>query len=434
GDDTYRMNGGIPDDEQDILLNAIIIGTHFGTQYQEIYEADLKDPLMSPVIDIANTLLTVTPPAPRAPTNLNGTSGGPWSANLTWRDNATNELGYRIELKIGASGTYALVSTLGPNTIATSITSLVEGTQYYYRVQGVNAGGVSAYSNEKSITTLLTSPGSLGTQALSSSQALLTWTDRSATEVGFKIERSAVTNRNYTEIATVDANATSFTDSGLSEATKYWYRVRAYNTDTTSAYSNEKQVTTLHNIPLPPSGLSITFLLPNQVSLAWSDNSANESGFKIQRKKGTTGTYSDIRTTAPNITSYNDGDTALLDGTLYYYRVCATNTAGDSAFSNETSGTTPLAKPTSATATAVSSSRIDLTWIDNSHTETGYKIERKKAPTGNYAQIDQVGANAQSYRDTNGLEPNTKYFYRIRTTNGSVDSDYSNTPSATTFR
>ena len=263
---------------------------------------------------------------------------------------------------------------------------------------------------------------------------LLNWTDRSATETGFRIERSPVTDTNFTEIATVGANTTSFTDSGLSEATKYWYRVRAYNADTTSDYSNEKQVTTLYNIPAAPSGLTITSLLSNKVSLSWSDNSGDESGFKIQRKTGVTGTYADIRTTAANVTSYTDNDTALTDGTLYYYRVCATNAAGDSAFSNEASGTTPLAKPTSATATAVSSSQINLTWIDNSASETGYKIERKTTATGTYAQIDQVGANVQSYSDTNGLDPNTRYYYRIRATNGTIDSDYSNEPFAVTFR
>ena len=110
---------------------------------------------------------------------------------------------------------------------------------------------------------------------------LLNWTDNSATETGFKIERSPVTDTNFTEIATVGANTTSFTDTGLSEATKYWYRVRAYNADTTSAYSNEQQATTLYNIPAAPSGLTITSLLANRVTLSWTDNSGDESGFKI---------------------------------------------------------------------------------------------------------------------------------------------------------
>jgi hypothetical protein len=283
------------------------------------------------------------------------------------------------------------------------------------------------------VTTVLISPSSLTTTALSSSQVFLNWTDNSATESGYRIERSPITDTNYTQIATVGANTTSFTNSGLSEATKYWYRVRDYNTYTTSAYSGEKSVTTLYNIPAAPSGLTITSLQTNKVSFSWTDNSGDETGFKIQRKQGATGRYTTIKTTGANVTTYTDNDTALRDGTLYYYRVSATNPAGDSAFSNEVSGTTPLAKPTSATATAVSSSRINLTWIDNSSSETGYKIERKRTISGTYAQIAQVGANVQSYSDTNGLAPGTRYYYRVRATNGTINSDYSNQPSAVTF-
>ena len=167
------------------------------------------------------------------------------------------------------------------------------------------------------------------------------------------------------------------TQMDLLANTKYYYRIRATNGTIDSDYSNEPFATTLLDAPAPPSNLTITSLLTNRVSLSWSDNSSNEIGFKIQRKTGITGTYVDIRTTAANVTSYTDNDTALRDGTVYYYRVCATNATGDSAFSNEASGTTPLAKPTSAAATAVSSSQINLTWVDNSASETGYKIERK---------------------------------------------------------
>jgi hypothetical protein len=249
GDTSYRMNGGTPGDPGTVLLNAITIGTHYGSQFQEIYEADLKDPTLSSVIDTANTLLTVNPggaPPPAAPSNLIGTASGAYVINLTWADNATNELGYRIESKTGATGTYEVVGTLGPNTTTTTISSLSEGTQYYFRVKAINAGGVSAYSNEASVATVLIAPTSLTTQALSQSQVSLTWANNSAAQTGFTIERSPVTDTNYAQIGTVGANITSFTDSGLSARTKYWYRVRAYNADTTSAYSPEKSVTTLH--------------------------------------------------------------------------------------------------------------------------------------------------------------------------------------------
>ena len=158
GDTTYRMNGGIPGDPATILLNAVTIGALYGIQFQEIYAADLLDPVMGSIITYANILLTVTPSPPAGPTNLNGTSSDSSSVDLTWADNATNELGYRIESKIGATGTYGLVTTLGPNTTVDNIPMLLEGTQYYFRLQALDAGGLSTYSNEKSVTTALTSP------------------------------------------------------------------------------------------------------------------------------------------------------------------------------------------------------------------------------------------------------------------------------------
>src|SRR5207249_7321144 len=82
GDNTYRMNGGVPGNKQTILLNAITIGTHYGMQYQEIYLVDLEDPTLSSVITAAKTLLTATPPPPSAPSNLNGAASGPYVLNL----------------------------------------------------------------------------------------------------------------------------------------------------------------------------------------------------------------------------------------------------------------------------------------------------------------------------------------------------------------
>ena len=67
--------------------------------------------------------------------------------------------------------------------------------------------------------------------------------------------------------------------------------------------------------------------------LAWNDNSNNEDGFKIERKTGTTGTFSQIATVGVNITSYND--TNLIDGATYCYRLAAFNSAGSSAYTPE---------------------------------------------------------------------------------------------------
>ena len=374
----------------------------------------------------ATTLLD----GPAAPSNLTITSILSNKVSLSWTDNSNNETGFKIQRKTGATGTYATITTTGANVTAYNDTAVTDGTVYFYRVSATNATGDSAFSNEVNGTTPLATPSSATATAVSSSQINLTWVDNSASETGYKIERKKTSTGTFAQIAVVGAGVQSYSDGGLDFNTTYFYRVRATNGTIDSDYSNTASATTLLDAPAPPSGLTITSIVSNRVTLSWSDNSNNETGFKIQRKTGVTGTYATIATPGANVTTYADG--TVTDGTVYFYRVSATNATGDSAFSNEVSGTTPLAKPTAATATAVSSSQINLTWVDNSAAETGYKIERKRTASGTFAEIDQVGANVQSYNDV-GLDAHTTYFYRVRATNGTIDSDYSNTPSATTL-
>jgi hypothetical protein len=65
----------------------------------------------------------------------------------------------------------------------------------------------------------------------------------------------------------------------------------------------------------------------------WMDNSNNEDGFEIERRMGTTQTYTQIAIVGANITSYNDS--GLVDGETYCYRVHAFNAAGSSPYSDE---------------------------------------------------------------------------------------------------
>jgi hypothetical protein len=185
--------------------------------------------------------------------------------------------------------------------------------------------------------------------------------------------------------------------------------------------------------PAAPSNLTAAPLSTTQVSVGWADNSSNESGFKIERKTGSTGTYGQIATTGAGVTSYTD--TSGAPGTTYVYRVRATNSGGDSSYSNEASATTqssPPAAPSSLTATPVSRTQVNLAWVDNSSNESGFKIERSSDGVS-FAQIASVGANVVSYSNT-GLHRNRTYYYRVRSTNASGDSAYSNTAVARTPR
>ncbi len=95
------------------------------------------------------------------------------------------------------------------------------------------------------------------------------------------------------------------------------------------------------------------------------------------------------------------------------------------------SATSPSA-PTNLTATAASSSQINLAWTDTANNEGGFKIERcTGANCTTFSQVATVGANVTSYQNT-GLAASTSYSYRVSAYNGAGDSGYSNTASATT--
>jgi len=91
------------------------------------------------------------------------------------------------------------------------------------------------------------------------------------------------------------------------------------------------------------------------------------------------------------------------------------------------------AAPSNLTATAVSSTEIDLAWTDNSNNEDNFVVERKKGASGTYSVIVTLPADTTTYNNT-GLQKNTTYYYRVKATNGAGSSPYSNEASAKTPR
>jgi hypothetical protein len=86
-------------------------------------------------------------------------------------------------------------------------------------------------------------PSQLSATAPSSTQVRLTWTDTASNETGFHIERS-LNGTTFQQVASVGGNVTTYTDPNRTAGTLYYYRVRAYNTGGTSAYSSVVSIRT----------------------------------------------------------------------------------------------------------------------------------------------------------------------------------------------
>ncbi len=196
--------------------------------------------------------------------------------------------------------------------------------------------------------------------------------------------------------------------------------------------------------PQPPTNLSASSISSSQINLSWSAPSNNGGsaiiGYKIERSLDGSTWNTVVANSGSTGTTYSD--TGLTASTAYTYRVSAINSVGTSSPSNTasatTSGTTITVPqpPTGLTATAISSSAINLSWSAPSNNGgaaiTGYKIERSTDGGATWStDVANTGTSSTTYSDT-GLAPSTAYTYQVSAINSVGTSSPSNTASATT--
>lgn len=183
----------------------------------------------------------------------------------------------------------------------------------------------------------------------------------------------------------------------------------------------------------PPTVLTATMPTNTQAVLSWTDNSTDEYGFRVEKRVGTVGPFTMIPNADTTITTYTVGsnvatytNSSLQSGQIYYYRVCAVQSGGDSAYSNEVTVVTPgIQTPAGLVATPVSASQVNMIWTDRSSDELGFIIERSSGPNGLFNEIARVGADVSSYTDT-CVYPATNYYYRVKAYDATRVSSSSN--------
>jgi len=289
------------------------------------------------------------------------------------------------------------------------------------------------------LATAPSAPTGLAAATQSASQINLSWNQgTSGVPTSYRIFRSTSNGVVGVQIDSVNAPTTTYNDTtGLSPSTTYYYTVFAVNAVGMSPGSNQANATTqATGYPSAPTSLSATAQSFSQINLSWTASTiGSPTKYRIYRStsSGLVGAQVDS-VNAPTV-AYNDIN-GLSPTTTYYYVVFAVNAVGMSSASNQATATTQAptlpSVPTNLSATAQSSSQINLSWTaSGSGSPTKYRIHRSITSNSGFVQVDSVNSSATTYNNI-GLSPLTTYYFRIYAANAFGASNASNTASAMT--
>ena len=284
------------------------------------------------------TTIVAKPSVPALVSPINGATGVSVSPGLTWTS-ATGATAYRLQIATAptfASLVYQKDSIAG--TTWPVATSLLNNTQYYWRVGAKNAGGYSGYSDTFNFTTIVAAPAmptlsspSNGATGVSLNQ-ILTWSNVSGAS-SYELQVSTVSGFSSTVYDQSGLTSTSQQVAGLSNNTVYYWRVDATNAGGTGPWATAWNFTTVIGAPPAPTVSSPTngaTGISTSPTLTWNASTGAASyGLQIS----TVPDFSSTIYSFAGLTGTSQYITGLLNNTTYYWQVNAVNAGGASSWS-----------------------------------------------------------------------------------------------------
>ena len=378
------------------------------------------------------------PGAPGVVTNVAGTIGVgqisvTWSAPISNGGSAITD--YAVQYSSDSGSNWATFADGVSTAASATVTGLSAGTSYTFRVLAKNAIGDGPYSTASAAVSTATVPGPPGTPSVTtcqSTQVPLTWSapvsngGSAVTDYVVEYSTSATFVGGGTVFADGTSASTTATVSSLINGTPYYFRVAATNAVGTGSYSGISLVATPATVPNAPTSVSGTSNASGQSSVSWVAPSGAGTGgngppFTFTVQYSTSATFASAVTTFGTTSSSPLTVNGLTNGTTYYFRVKATNCAGDSSYSSISAGAVPAAAPgapTSVSATSGSDGYSTVSWgaaASNGATVT-YTVEY--STVSNFSSgVTSGGTTTSLSKNVFSLSNGTTYYFRVYGTN-----------------
>ncbi|MCX5790507.1 MAG: fibronectin type III domain-containing protein, partial [Elusimicrobia bacterium] len=345
---------------------------------------------------------SVSPSTPTAPTLFTGTAQSPTSILWTWKNNATNQTGYRV-----MSGAVNISGDLLLSATSWLQTGLSTNTRYGpYAARAFNTGGTSDSLSASSYT-LADIPSAPIVSNTGPSGATLTWSaNTNPAGTVWDLQRS--TAASFLPIYTSSA-AAGYADTVLTLGTTYYYKVRAKNGDGvfTSFTSTAAVIPSPPAIPAASSGLSGAAQSAASILWTWTNNAANSTGCRVMA--GAINLSGDLAATTTWWLQ-----TGLSTNTQYgpyFVRVFNSSGTADSASAFRY---TLANVPSGLAASDIGAVGATLSWSSNTN-PAGTIWDLQRSDGSGFSSI--YSSAAAAYADTS-LTLGATYFYQVRAKNG----------------
>jgi uncharacterized delta-60 repeat protein len=312
----------------------------------------------------------------------------------------------------------------GVNMYRFTDTSLDPTTTYTYRLKAekttASCPWATPYVGATATTLAPPAPENFTATPINTTRIDLSWTDKTTSETGFKLQRctgEACTDldSDYSDLVpSPNPGTQAYPDNKVCNDTTYRYRLRAVGAgsdgtpwETAWVYSEAKKT----SVPTTPTLQTVNRISEVEILLSWTDTNADESGFRVERCVDSV--CSEFTTTA---TPYADNE--LEPGRTYTYRVRAYKDADCgwvSNYSNAKPASTDLVAPV-LNASVGNTTEINLSWSDTTTSESGFRVRRCQG-TGcsNFEDLTPpvaLAAGTRSYTDST-LCSNQTYNYQV---------------------
>ena len=336
--------------------------------------------------------------------NLKADANGS-KVQLSWTGGVTGAEGYVIYRRT-EGGSYAEIGRTSGKTYSDTISA---GIKYYYAVAVYSGSRTEDKCPEVGVMYLATPSGLSVSNTIAS--LTLKWNAvKGAT--GYEIYRAG-TDGKYSKITTV--TSTSYVDTSVKNNTQYSYRIKAYNTACTSAFSTaaslKKTQISVSNLKADANG--------SKVQLSWTGGVTGAEGYVIYRRTEG-GSYAEIGRTSGK--TYSDTISA---GIKYYYTVAVYSGSRTEDKCPEV-GVMYLAEPAVTGASNITSG-VQVKWSKVTGA-TGYIVYHKGAGKGWARIADIKDGSTVNYTDTTAAS-GTTYTYTVRAYNKDTMSDWNSTKS-----